>query len=80
MNKIPLTFVLSVGADPLQNLMRLGKEKGKKAEDFNIISLGQGQGPPALKALETSIKDGKWVVLQNCHLGKSFLPTLDKKM
>ena len=25
MNKIPLTFVLSVGADPLQNLMRLGK-------------------------------------------------------
>jgi hypothetical protein len=30
MNKIPLTFVLSVGADPLQNLIRLSKEKGKK--------------------------------------------------
>jgi hypothetical protein len=30
MNKIPLTFILSVGADPLQNLLRLAKEKGKK--------------------------------------------------
>ena len=80
LNKIPLTFVLSVGADPLQNLIRLGKDQGKKPEDVSIISLGQGQGPPALKAIESSVKDGKWVILQNCHLGKSFLPTLDKKM
>jgi len=27
-----LTFLLSVGADPLQNLLRMGKEKGKKHE------------------------------------------------
>jgi len=80
MNKIPLTFVLSVGADPLQNLIRLSKEKGKKQEDVSIISLGQGQGPPALRAIEASTKDGKWVILQNCHLGRSFLPTLEKKM
>jgi hypothetical protein len=31
MNKMPLTFILSVGADPLQNLLRLGKEKGKRS-------------------------------------------------
>jgi dynein heavy chain len=76
MNKIPLVFILSVGADPLQNLLRFSKEKGKRPEDITIISLGQGQGPPALKALEISTKEGKWVILQNCHLGKSFLPTL----
>lgn len=29
-NKIPLIFVLSVGADPLQSILRLSKEKGKK--------------------------------------------------
>ena len=75
-NKIPLTFILSVGADPLQNLLRLAKDIGKKSEDISIISLGQGQGPPAIRAIESSIKDGKWVILQNCHLGKSFLPTL----
>ena len=51
MKKMPLTFVLSVGADPLQNLLRLAKEKSKKNEDVSIISLGQGQGPPALKAI-----------------------------
>lgn len=50
-NKMPLTFLLSVGADPLQNLLRMAKEKGKKPEDISIISLGQGQGPPALRAI-----------------------------
>jgi hypothetical protein len=29
-NKIPLTFVLSVGADPLQSILRLAKDKGRK--------------------------------------------------
>lgn len=76
MSKIPLTFILSVGADPLQNLLRLSRDIGKRAEEISIISLGQGQGPPALKAIESSTKEGKWVILQNCHLGKSFLPTL----
>jgi hypothetical protein len=51
MSKIPLTFILSVGADPLQNLLRLARENGKKNEEISIISLGQGQGPPALKAI-----------------------------
>lgn len=80
MSKIPLTFILSVGADPLQNLLRMAKEKGKKTEDISIISLGQGQGPPSIRAIDMSTKDGKWVILQNCHLGKSFLPTLEKKL
>ena len=31
MKKMPLTFVLSVGADPLQNLLRLAKEKSKNS-------------------------------------------------
>lgn len=73
---LPLTFILSPGADPLQGLLRLARELGKKPEDVSAISLGQGQGPVALRAMEVAGKDGRWVVLQNCHLGKSFLPTL----
>ncbi len=75
-NKVPLVFILSVGADPLQNLLRFSKEEEKKGEEIFIISLGQGQGIHALKALENASKNGGWVILQNCHLGKSFMPAL----
>lgn len=30
-NKVPLVFILSTGADPLQNLLRLSKEMDKKS-------------------------------------------------
>lgn len=78
--KIPLIFILSVGADPLENLLKLSREIGKKTEEIFIISLGQGQGGPALKALEIAALEGGWVILQNCHLGKSFMPVLEKKL
>lgn len=78
--KIPLIFILSVGADPLENLLKLSREIGKKTEEIFIISLGQVQGGPALKALEIAALEGGWVILQNCHLGKSFMPVLEKKL
>jgi dynein heavy chain len=46
--------------------------------DHSPLSGVKGQGPPALKAIDTSTKDGKWIILQNCHLGKSLLSNLEK--
>jgi dynein heavy chain len=72
---IPLIFVLSPGADPLNNLETYAKSKKKEVMK---VSLGQGQGPKAEKLIEEGIKKGNWVVLQNCHLAVSWMGRLDK--
>lgn len=67
-------MVLSAGADPMTELQKLSDRKKIK---FLQLSLGQGQGGKAVRAIKQAQEDQLWVVLQNCHLAPSFMPTLD---
>eukprot|EP00919_Chromeraceae_sp_WS-2016_P044417 GHVR01105986.1.p1 GENE.GHVR01105986.1~~GHVR01105986.1.p1 ORF type:complete len:1022 (+),score=237.93 GHVR01105986.1:58-3066(+) len=76
-NVTPLLFVLSAGADPMAELVKLANSK-QMGNRVHPISLGQGQGPRAEAAILQAVEEGGWVVLQNCHLAVSFLPTLER--
>lgn len=70
----PIVFLLP-GTDPMASLIPFSEHKSKHVK---IISLGQGQGVYAEKAIDEAQKEGNWVLLQNCHLAPSWMPRLEK--
>jgi dynein heavy chain len=75
---VPIIFVLSPGADPNTELDRVANIyfKGNGAKRMTKLSLGQGQDVPAKAMIDEGKKIGNWVLLQNCHLFKDFMPAL----
>ena len=73
---MPLIFILSVGVDPMASFLNFAEEKGMRKK-LHAISLGQGQGPKARKLIEIATERGEWVLLQNCHLCVSWMPSLE---
>ena len=53
-------------------------ETVEKKSTMRIVSLGQGQGPKAVKMIEEGTQKGGWVFLQNCHLYISWLQELER--
>ena len=73
----PLFFVLSSGADPMATVRSLAEAHGV-SDQLVTISLGSGMGPRAEEAIRRGLQMGHWVMLQNCHLYKDFMPSLDR--
>ena len=72
-NLTPLIFILSPGADPRDEIVALA-DRLQFSESLVSISLGQGQGELANKCIKAGATDGKWVLLQNCHVATSYMP------
>jgi dynein heavy chain, axonemal len=73
----PVIFVLSQGADPTNQLVKFAEQK-KNYENFKYISLGQGQEQVAKDLIEKGKREGSWVLLQNCHLFRSWMIELER--
>lgn len=64
---VPLLFILSPGANPIDEIFKLATVHGM-SKRIETISFGQHQEPIAEKAIENGVLTGNWVILQNCHL------------
>ena len=73
----PLIFVLSPGADPASSLYKFAEEM-RFTKKLVSVSLGQGQGPKAEAIIKEGMERGMWILLQNCHLSPSWMPSLDR--
>lgn len=76
-NITPVIFVLNQGADPSIQLFNFSKLMHFD-EKFKQTSLGQGQEEVAKKLIDLGKKQGEWILLQNCHLFKSWMVQLEQ--
>lgn len=72
--KCPLICLLSPGADPTKLIEDLAKRKKIKTLG---VSMGQGQEVIARKHMAAASLEGHWVLLQNTHLGLSYLTEVE---
>jgi len=77
---IPIFFILSAGADPVQSVEVLAKRNGVYEGKFHRVALGEGQDVVAMARLEIGHKEGHWVVLENIHLMPRWTRELEKKL
>ena len=72
----PVIFLLSIGADPTESIEGLARKR--KLSSPAVISMGEGQEPVAIRAMQEGARNGTWVLLQNCELGLELMATMEE--
>jgi len=73
----PVLFLLSAGADPTSNIDEFAKKK--KQFPTNKVSMGEEQEGPASRAIvNDGFRDGRWLILNNCHLSLEFMAQMEE--
>merc|ERR1711871_1470248 len=72
----PVIYLLSPGADPTDAIETLARKR--KVAPPVSVSLGQGQEPVAIKAMNAAaINGGSWGILQNSELGLPLMEIME---
>lgn len=73
----PVLYLLTAGADPTNNIDEFAKKK--KQFPTNKVSMGEEQEKPAeSKIVNEGFRDGKWLILNNCHLSLDFMAKMEE--
>ncbi|XP_043978634.1 dynein axonemal heavy chain 1 isoform X2 [Gambusia affinis] len=73
----PIVVILSPGTDPVADIYKFAGVMGF-SEKVSGICLTQRQGSVPESMMRAAMKNGHWVIFQNCHLVPDWLPTLER--
>jgi hypothetical protein len=76
--RMPVIIVLAQGVDPAAELADIAELTLGSSQHMRTVSLGRGQEEKAFQVIDDCIQKGHWALLQNCHLARSWLPSLDR--
>jgi dynein heavy chain len=75
---LPVLMMLTPGSDPNQELNE--QRKALSIPDLRIVSMGEGQEKSAKEIIVQGFADGGWALLENCHLGLSFMSEIPQML
>ena len=70
----PVLYLLAPGSDPTGTIDELAR---KKRISTQKVSMGEEQEIIAKKHIDDAMRDGFWVILNNCHLSLEFMAEME---
>jgi len=71
----PVLYLLAPGSDPTGTIDELAR---KKRIPTQKVSMGEEQEIIAKKHIDDAMRDGFWVILNNCHLSLEFMAEMEE--